>query len=450
MKLIGNYHFFPFQDVKKDSEVIVYGAGEVGKHYIQQILYTGYCSVNYATDRNWKNIKNISVKMISPEEAAKKNVTIVIANGNANAAKIIKEKLISLGVSENSIIWNDKIISEEMVVGEITDYKYGLVKRVGWYHVFPFSSIKKGEKIIIWGMGEVGKHYCKQLEFTRYVELICAVDSNWTNIKNNIVNVFSPDYVQKYNNVKIVIANGNYSIYEKIKQQLHVLGVKDENIIWNDIIITETMVVNKNVSTSNNKNNIDAKSTTSVIEEPIVNNDRITRRNNGNVKITMPSYKLERTLEILLQSGRDIEIICTDDILSGGIEYAKESIYSKRGWTNYIDCIAELDDLLYREISVCMYGIGEIGRKVKTYIDTNYPTLRVKVIFKSEEAVSGEKLGKTCVLKYDKRWVLDNIPIIICATPEERNKILNYINDGSPKKIVVMGKNLCDYIIKNF
>lgn len=37
MKKVGYYHCFPFKDIEKESHIIIYGMGEVGRHYLQQL-----------------------------------------------------------------------------------------------------------------------------------------------------------------------------------------------------------------------------------------------------------------------------------------------------------------------------------------------------------------------------------------------------------------------------
>ena len=37
------------------------------------------------------------------------------------------------------------------------------MKQLGYYHVFPFDKVEKGSSIIIYGIGEVGENYLKQI-----------------------------------------------------------------------------------------------------------------------------------------------------------------------------------------------------------------------------------------------------------------------------------------------
>lgn len=300
-KSIGYYHCFPFNDIKKNSKVIIYGMGEVGRHYLRQIRLTNYCDVEFATDGNWQNIDYVDVKMVPPEEIAKSNSIIVIANGNAGAANEIKSKLLSLGITESRIIWNDMIISEAMV----TDTLVGNTnKKLGHYHIFPFANIKKGEQIIIWGMGEVGRHYVKQLKKTGYASVNFAVDSNWKNINNAPVDTFSTDILKSKVNAKIIIANGNAGVADKIIQQLKAWGYSDEQIVWNDLIVSESLVVQ---GATSSKSTVPAKVSLPEPKKVISENSNTDKR--GNVLIKAPVDKLNVVLEQVLKSQKDIEIV---------------------------------------------------------------------------------------------------------------------------------------------
>lgn len=300
-KSIGYYHCFPFNNIPKNSKVIIYGMGEVGRHYLKQIRLTNYCDVEFATDGNWQNIDYVDVKMVPPEEIAKSNSIIVIANGNAGAANEIKSKLLSLGITESRIIWNDMIISEAMV----TDTLVGNTnKKLGHYHIFPFANIKKGEQIIIWGMGEVGRHYVKQLKKTGYASVNFAVDSNWKNINNAPVDTFSTDILKSKVNAKIVIANGNAGVADKIIQQLKAWGYSDDQIVWNDLIVSESLVVQ---GATSSKSTVPAKVSLPEPKKVISENSNTDKR--GNVLIKAPVDKLNVVLEQVLKSQKDIEIV---------------------------------------------------------------------------------------------------------------------------------------------
>ena len=145
MKQVGYYHLFPFSKVEKNSSVIIYGIGEVGKSYIKQINTTKYCDIEYVTDTNWKNINIKNVDLLPNKKVTESNNSIVIANGNKDSVYEIKKYLLSIGVKETRIIWDDIIIDKELVAEDVVldKTKNDYAKRKCYYHLFPFNNREK-------------------------------------------------------------------------------------------------------------------------------------------------------------------------------------------------------------------------------------------------------------------------------------------------------------------
>lgn len=54
----------------------------------------------------------------------------------------------------------------------------GLELRNQYEYLFPFEKIDKGSKVIIYGAGEIGQEYYKQIQLTNYCEIVCFADRN--------------------------------------------------------------------------------------------------------------------------------------------------------------------------------------------------------------------------------------------------------------------------------
>lgn len=255
MKRKSYYHVFPFHKITKGQEIIIYGMGEVGHHYEEQLRATGYCSIAFITDKKWNDLKTKFpyVDVCPPKDVAKSDACVVIANGNSNAAEEIVGQLASYGVPKDRIIWEDLIVESCIVVDDqiIKLIDNNSVKRVGHYHIFPFQHIILGEEIVIWGMGEVGKNYSSQLDKTGYAKVIGAVDQNAESITESKVRVLPPSKIREFgNDIRVVIANGDGRVAEEIRNSLHKLGINDERIIYWDYIISTPLVVSEKISSN--------------------------------------------------------------------------------------------------------------------------------------------------------------------------------------------------------
>lgn len=62
------YALFPFGQVKKDDNIIIYGAGLVGKNFLAQVKKENYCKVLFMADKKYDQIKRSYIDVRSPEE----------------------------------------------------------------------------------------------------------------------------------------------------------------------------------------------------------------------------------------------------------------------------------------------------------------------------------------------------------------------------------------------
>lgn len=286
MKNTGWYHCFPFGSVEMNSNVAIYGMGEIGRHYLKQLEETGYCKVECASDGNWQNISDVNVKMVSPEELAKMDLTVIIANGNADVANQIINRLKELGMSEERIIWEDYNIMDEVETDIYTKKQQGNVTRYnGKYHLFPFEKIEKNEKIIIWGMGAVGESYNLQVNQTGYCDIAYDVYADWDKIKDH----------------KVVIASDDYHEAQRLIKQFKDWGVEEKNIIWNDHLVSEMMVINVKVTPQAPKKEASNPTTS----------HQTVQNNKSKVKLIIPKSELANIVKLLMNEGnREIEIEC--------------------------------------------------------------------------------------------------------------------------------------------
>ncbi len=101
-------HNFPYGSVKQDSIIILYGVGNVGTTYINELVKNDYCKIKFALDKKIKGeVKGIAVH--KPDYITEHNDGydyLVIANANYRIANEIKSELIKLGVDEQKIVWD--------------------------------------------------------------------------------------------------------------------------------------------------------------------------------------------------------------------------------------------------------------------------------------------------------------------------------------------------------
>lgn len=99
---------FPYENIKKDSKVVIYGAGNMGTDYILQVLRTQYCNIVFALDRAAEEKVGFPVPVYKPDymksvEASEYDF-VLVALQDVNHSVAIKELLLAYGVEESKIV----------------------------------------------------------------------------------------------------------------------------------------------------------------------------------------------------------------------------------------------------------------------------------------------------------------------------------------------------------
>lgn len=108
----GDYYYnrdflFPFNSVPAGKKIILYGAGETGKAYYNQITRLNYCSEILWIDKNAKNLSDNRVVgyEIFDNDIIKEIEYVVIAIEKKEICKQIKVFLQQKGIDENIIVY---------------------------------------------------------------------------------------------------------------------------------------------------------------------------------------------------------------------------------------------------------------------------------------------------------------------------------------------------------
>ena len=115
---ILNLYLFPYEKIEKDSNIIIYGAGEVGASYYRQLKKNNYCNVVLLADLRFNELSEKYYPVENPDKIKETNFDyILISVLSEKMAKsisvILKEKY---NVKENKII-----IHNPVGIGEIID-----------------------------------------------------------------------------------------------------------------------------------------------------------------------------------------------------------------------------------------------------------------------------------------------------------------------------------------
>lgn len=111
---------FPFHLVRKEEEIVILGAGGVGKDYIRQVSSLNYCTITCVMDYKKHGISIWGIPVIEPDEQFKA-YTVVIAISNEQEAIKVKEELEKWGYTR--IVYDIIELTEENGINGVLERK---------------------------------------------------------------------------------------------------------------------------------------------------------------------------------------------------------------------------------------------------------------------------------------------------------------------------------------
>ena len=100
-------YLFPFEKVPQGSSIVIYGAGEKGQAYFEQLMMTKYCKVVALADRNYTSYQ-FAVPVCSPNQIANYAFDyVVIALSGPTFLNEFLFVLQTQGVPKEKIVWQE-------------------------------------------------------------------------------------------------------------------------------------------------------------------------------------------------------------------------------------------------------------------------------------------------------------------------------------------------------
>lgn len=98
---------FPFDKVDFNKQIVLYGAGDMGRTYYEQLSKIKYCKQIIWVDENAEYIENLPVKTLDVlnEKMTKEFEFVVIAIDNKEIVEGVKKFLVQIGYDEDKIVY---------------------------------------------------------------------------------------------------------------------------------------------------------------------------------------------------------------------------------------------------------------------------------------------------------------------------------------------------------
>ena len=105
-------------------------------------------------------------------------------------------------------------------------------KNLLWVDPYWMDKIPVGSRIILYGAGDLGRKYRRQLQSRSDLEYITCIDFSYENLNTEEFTVESPDVVNNYVYDYIIITIKNPQKAQEVKKDLERLGIVDDKILW--------------------------------------------------------------------------------------------------------------------------------------------------------------------------------------------------------------------------
>ncbi len=189
--------------------------------YAKSICFSPYAGYHYRCNLNSKLhiLKDIAELDFRTYKAADNAVRE--SDYDEHSKSILKKKNIldfyhTLMFKDYSILVNDKI-----------DF------------LFPYTKVKKGSKILIYGVGKYGKQVYRVVENSTDYEVVGMADKNWKLYKEKGLDVIAPEDILSLNYDYIIIAIIYANIKNQVKKYLLELGIDADKIAEIDLNVLD-------------------------------------------------------------------------------------------------------------------------------------------------------------------------------------------------------------------
>lgn len=103
--------------------------------------------------------------------------------------------------------------------------------------IFPFWSICKGAKVILYGAGVTGKRYFEQNQEYGFCDIVLWVDQNYKKMQKENKAVVSPECMVTASYEYLIIAIQSAGLAQQIREKLLEWNVPAEKIVWSGTLV---------------------------------------------------------------------------------------------------------------------------------------------------------------------------------------------------------------------
>jgi prephenate dehydrogenase len=112
------FYRFPYEVIENNARIILYGAGNVGQSYYEQIYDNVYCNLISWVDKDYDKCHDLGVQIKNIDSILESDFDIIlIAVKNNLMAKDIINNLMKIGIDPTKIVWKEpKLLLDSLTI----------------------------------------------------------------------------------------------------------------------------------------------------------------------------------------------------------------------------------------------------------------------------------------------------------------------------------------------
>ena len=268
-------HLFPYHLFQRGERVVIYGAGDIGRKFYSQAMDEGYVEIVAVLDARAEEITDFKAEV--PESIRDMEYdSVLIAVNRKKIVASIRRTLRNLGVPQEKIKCDYEVYYHEHFY---RSFYWPLIESLGLKsrsylkvlekvqelqafqgriavmlecapdqnsclqkleekllfshrHHFPFHLFHEGERVIIYGAGDIGREFYREATQQPYVKILAIMDRNADNLIHLPMPVAHLDILDRFDYDSILISIHDEYVAEEVTEMLVKRGVSREKIKW--------------------------------------------------------------------------------------------------------------------------------------------------------------------------------------------------------------------------
>lgn len=247
---LGMAYLFPYHLFREGDKVAIYGAGEEGLAFWRQAVHDGFVKIVGLVDKDTRGESRdgIPVQPLSELKGMDYDY-VLISDYRQHASEKMRAMLVEQGVKNLLIRWDGGVYARDSFY---RNFYWKLLPMLNpecqhhwifleWFctrmkgsfrHIFPYHLFSRGERVVIYGAGDIGREFYRQAQEFDYIDVMAIVDKNPKDIDAPDIPVAPVGALKQLDYDAVLISVHGKEPAVQIRNQLVHMGIPADKVRW--------------------------------------------------------------------------------------------------------------------------------------------------------------------------------------------------------------------------